>query len=402
MNIKQIEKAKFAAREPGIPLFWHNLSRYAKGDYIILVKPPVSEYYYLNDSDETEAEFSFNLLKDSGKTKEIISNYSIAFSNLDKFSEVLEKIEPAKLGDDELKNIFQEMINIFSKILESYKETEEARFKKIEEYLNNWLVQNLGDEAKKAFLQLTSHEEISYSIDENKIKLLEKLGADQTLYNYIFAISKLSSLRLEMKEKFLGIFPKIAPVLTEIGIRYGIKEELFIISSDELKKILDNEAEPEKGSYNDRLKGYAFVQQNGKREIVSGKEFEDLEKHIHDLTVKKEIMEIAGQTAMSGKATGRVRKIIDYQKEWESYIKNFSKGDIIVTGMTQPNIVVLTGKASAIITDEGGVICHAAIISREFGVPCIVGTRVSTKILEEGELIEVDADNGIIKRLEKK
>ncbi|UZE94344.1 MAG: hypothetical protein IB618_02445 [Candidatus Pacearchaeota archaeon] len=63
-------------------------------------------------------------------------------------------------------------------------------------------------------------------------------------------------------------------------------------------------------------------------------------------------------------------------------------------------MTVLTGKAGAIVTDEGGIICHAAIISREFGVPCIIGTKIATKVLKEGELVEVDADNGVIKRLE--
>ena len=53
-------------------------------------------------------------------------------------------------------------------------------------------------------------------------------------------------------------------------------------------------------------------------------------------------------------------------------------------------------KASAIITDEGGIICHAAIASRELKKPCIIGTKIATKILKDGDLVEVDADNGIV------
>ena len=58
-------------------------------------------------------------------------------------------------------------------------------------------------------------------------------------------------------------------------------------------------------------------------------------------------------------------------------------------------------KASAFVTDEGGILCHAAIVAREMKKPCIIGTKVSTKILKDGDMVEVDADNGIVKVLEK-
>ena len=58
-------------------------------------------------------------------------------------------------------------------------------------------------------------------------------------------------------------------------------------------------------------------------------------------------------------------------------------------------------KASAIITDEGGMSCHAAIISREFGLPCIVGTKIATRSIKDGDKVEVDADKGIVKIINK-
>jgi pyruvate,water dikinase len=54
-------------------------------------------------------------------------------------------------------------------------------------------------------------------------------------------------------------------------------------------------------------------------------------------------------------------------------------------------------KAAAIVTDEGGITCHAAIVSRELGVPCITGTQVATKTLKDGDLIDVNADHGLVK-----
>jgi len=108
--------------------------------------------------------------------------------------------------------------------------------------------------------------------------------------------------------------------------------------------------------------------------------------------VTKEISEIKGQTACAGQAKGRVRIIKDISK-----IQDFSKGDILVTGMTRPEFVPIMEKAAAIVTDEGGVTCHAAIVSRELGVPCVVGTNVATKVLKEGDLVEVNATEGVVK-----
>ena len=80
-------------------------------------------------------------------------------------------------------------------------------------------------------------------------------------------------------------------------------------------------------------------------------------------------------------------------------ISKFKKGDVLVTRMTRPEFLPLVKKTSAIITDGGGVLCHAAIIARELKIPCIVGTKIATQILKDGDLVEVDANRGVIKKL---
>ncbi len=75
----------------------------------------------------------------------------------------------------------------------------------------------------------------------------------------------------------------------------------------------------------------------------------------------------------------------------------FNKGDILVASMTRPEYVPVMKKAKAIITDEGGITCHAAIVSRELNIPCIIGTKNATRILQDGDEVEVDANNGTIK-----
>jgi len=58
-------------------------------------------------------------------------------------------------------------------------------------------------------------------------------------------------------------------------------------------------------------------------------------------------------------------------------------------------------RAGAVITDEGGITCHAAIVSRELGIPCIIGTKIATRTLRDGDLVEVDADTGVVRILER-
>jgi pyruvate,water dikinase len=69
--------------------------------------------------------------------------------------------------------------------------------------------------------------------------------------------------------------------------------------------------------------------------------------------------------------------------------------------MTFPSFISAMQKAAAFVTDEGSITCHAAIIAREMKKPCIVGTKIATQILHDGDLVDVDADNGVVKIIEK-
>ena len=69
--------------------------------------------------------------------------------------------------------------------------------------------------------------------------------------------------------------------------------------------------------------------------------------------------------------------------------------------MTTPDIIHICKKASAIVTDEGGALCHAAVIARENNIPCIVGTKIATRVFLTGDKIEVDAVNGIVRKILK-
>lgn len=98
-----------------------------------------------------------------------------------------------------------------------------------------------------------------------------------------------------------------------------------------------------------------------------------------------------GLGASPGMASGKVKIIKDTDE-----LDKIQKGDILVTVMTTPDMVPAMKRANGIITDEGGVTCHAAIVSRELGIPCVVGTGEATKILPENSVVTLDGNKGLI------
>lgn len=104
--------------------------------------------------------------------------------------------------------------------------------------------------------------------------------------------------------------------------------------------------------------------------------------------------QVKGQVACRGNVRG-VARIINNMRSF----KEFKDGEILVTRMTSPDFIPLLKKAKAIVTDEGGLSCHAAIVSRELGVPCVIGTKLATKVFQNGDVVEVDAITGIVKKV---
>ncbi len=104
--------------------------------------------------------------------------------------------------------------------------------------------------------------------------------------------------------------------------------------------------------------------------------------------------EMFGACAYRGKATGVV-KIINRPED----MQKMNIGDVLVSIATTPSIVMAMKKASAIITDEGGLTCHASIVSRELGIPCVVGVKIATSILQDGDIVEVDATHAKVTKI---
>ena len=111
---------------------------------------------------------------------------------------------------------------------------------------------------------------------------------------------------------------------------------------------------------------------------------------------------ITGTIANAGKVRGRVKVIKAWYDNYDSLqamIMEMNIGDILFSETTSPDLLQACHKAGAIVTDQGGMLSHAAIVSRELGIPCIVGTMHGTRIFKDGDYVEVDAHEGVVRRV---
>jgi phosphohistidine swiveling domain-containing protein len=141
-----------------------------------------------------------------------------------------------------------------------------------------------------------------------------------------------------------------------------------------------------------RVKACVFYWDLNGHEAVVGADYKKVMSEILGNQKLSDVDDFRGLTASMGKARGRV-KILHSAKE----VSKVEPGDILVAVMTRPDYVPAMKRAAAIITDEGGVTCHAAIISRELKIPCIIGTKIATKVLKDGMEVEVNANHSWVK-----
>jgi phosphohistidine swiveling domain-containing protein len=188
----------------------------------------------------------------------------------------------------------------------------------------------------------------------------------------------------------------ISLFLEEFSRRYEVKNDnLFFYAVGDLESLVNGRAV----SANEimrRKKGFLVYADPGEEKIhlLSGKAAQKTFQRYLRKSVDKKIQELKGLVVNRGNVTGKVKIVLSPRE-----IGKMKKGDILVTTMTTPDYIVALRKASALITDEGGMTCHAAIVSRELKIPGIVATKFATKVLKDGDLIEVDANRGIVKWL---
>ncbi|MEK7551910.1 MAG: PEP/pyruvate-binding domain-containing protein [Patescibacteria group bacterium] len=233
-------------------------------------------------------------------------------------------------------------------------------------------------------------------LKENK-KWLDSLSdSERRIAHFTQFIIELRDERKDFIMKAVTGFYKIAERLFKDA---GIQEEFMVFTSiQELKNGTQYLKKHKEEIISRAEKGVVLlVHYNNEQELEYGT-VEENEKCVNEFFRSQQVHdlksnELQGQRGSFGTVKGIARIIKDL------YVDRgrLNPGEILVTGMTRPEFVPLMKIAGGIVTDEGGITCHAAIVSRELGIPCVIGTKIATQVLKDGDMVEMDADNGIVK-----
>jgi phosphohistidine swiveling domain-containing protein len=212
----------------------------------------------------------------------------------------------------------------------------------------------------------------------------------------------LDSLKLEGRKIFNAlafIDGVVDNILRHISRQYLENDDGYFLRLSEIENLFDGIRLPQQ-VIEERKRCYAILGKHhfsfSESEIIA-EEFSRYE----ELEFERAKNELKGMVANKGIAVGKVVISPMWDREEAARIaENMTKGDILVVQSTNPELMALCHKAGAIVTNQGGMLSHAAIISRELNIPCIVGTINATKIFKDGDLIEVDADRGVVKIIE--
>lgn len=289
---------------------------------------------------------------------------------------------------------------------------------------------------------------------EEKNEIIKRLNPPAYIRQCVRMLEEFTWLRLYSRNIFNFALAHSEPLFEEIAKRANIcrnicsdantdestdngcscdvitVEDIKFCTPYELRDILIYGKELDKELIEQRKEAILFIYKNGNFSFHIGKEAKrmyNLEVEKETLTVKKpykqstkSLLEIKGVVVSSGsqnrnsgndvsiendesiedekniKENGNITGTVKIVLTTEDG-KNLNKNDILVARNTNPNLIDAIMKAKAIITDEGGITCHAAIVSRELGKPCIVGTKIATKVLKDGDVVELDIINGSVR-----
>jgi phosphohistidine swiveling domain-containing protein len=232
-------------------------------------------------------------------------------------------------------------------------------------------------------------------VSKNQLWLYKKLKIDPSYRRAFEAAAGFALTKLFRRHaQLLDIYLLHKSLLAQIAKRLKLtRNQVQFMITDEVKQGLLAGKRVGKAVLNRRLRECVLYTEKNFERVYIGKDLKRITKNLKT-GIKQGQKELVGQTAQPGFAKGRVKIIIR-----AADMKKFAKGDILVSIATDPDIVPAMKKAAAIVTEQGGITSHAAIVSRELGIPCIIGTKIATKVFKDGDLVEVDANKGMVRKV---
>ena len=331
------------------------------------------------------------LIENPRAMREIEGSFIKMKRKIDTFHNLFPSSKISKVSGASIFNLYISLINLYGEYIKLYRLTEPH------------LVKNIEKKAKKIVSEVNSSKKADIILAEILSSKEKKLKKYKLLRhkNIFILIESISKTRFKAKKITDVLNDDVEILLKETSRRtnYAVSQ-ISSMSLGELKKVLTKNASIDTYKLNLRNKIFGIKIFIKKRKVfiqdISIGKINIIEKAEHNKGKK-----ISGDIVYPGKVRGTARLIppLFGENNYKRYLSSLKKGDIIVAPMTTPDLAISFSRISGVITDEGGLMSHAALISREYKKPCVVGTKIATKFLKEGDRILLDADNGIIKKI---
>jgi len=234
----------------------------------------------------------------------------------------------------------------------------------------------------------------------NKEQIISKCKikkSEQTVFEHLSLVSWAKDLRNTIDD---FVHCSLDNLYREVGRRRGLEKiEVKYLWPEEFVDLLLNKQQfthaylKEK---HDECLTFTLPKKVGVAEFYVGETAKKIAEKEFCLAVDKtdRTKPLKGTVASPGKVVGPVKIVQNF-----SEINKVESGDILVAYMTSPRFMPAIHRCAGIVTNDGGLTCHAAIIAREIKKPCIVGTKIATKVLHDGDMVEVDANKGVVRKL---
>ncbi|MFA6227023.1 MAG: PEP-utilizing enzyme [Candidatus Paceibacterota bacterium] len=294
----------------------------------------------------------------------------------------------------------------FAKILIPFKHTYTMQYKEalyqlkmskisIDDFIKDFEWFGTGRLSGNGLTILDIQKELRKTMDKESAPNIDIKSLDKEIKSKIIILQKLiyfRSLHAELAGKM--VYYQWA-ALDNVALRHSLRrEDLGVLTPEEIiylteKNILPIDTKKRLDQNGLECSGVSYI--NGVSELYFGDELKQVLKIFEPkLTTDQKI--VHGNIAFKGKVKGFVKIIEDIND-----LKKINEGDVIVSPETMPDYIVGMKKAAAFVTNQGGITSHAAIVAREMKKPCIIGTKIATQVFKDGDLVEVDANVGIIR-----
>ncbi len=224
-------------------------------------------------------------------------------------------------------------------------------------------------------------------------RLEREIGLGEDEVSLFRTYAELGNTKVLRRMVQLHNFEYLDALLRELAIRLDTCEGIFhFMTPEEILDCMDRGCVKNEAHYRQRMESMTFVRHEGEEFLLAGEASRVCRDAVTEVPVHAE-GRLAGVPVSPGRARGRAVLAV---RNDESLRRRFREGDVLVSVETDPDLVPVMRKAAAIVTDQGGITSHAAILARELGVPCVTGVVGATTTIREGDLLVVDAHRGTV------